>query len=400
MENTAHRAIAIVGVGAVLPDAPNAVTFWDNIKKGRYSITDVTPDRWDAKDYYDPDPKAPDKTYSKIGGWVRDVVWDPVKWRLPIPPRVVDAMDGTQRWAIAATREALEDYGYPNRPLDFDRTAVILGNAMAGEKHYLTSMRVFFPEYARELNGIPGFASLPEAQRSQIVKELRERMGKNLPTVTEDSMPGELANCIAGRIANLYNFHGPNYVCDAACASAMAAITAAIEGLVQNNYDVVVTGGIDRNMGAPTFVKFCKIGALSATGTRPFADGADGFVMGEGAAVFLLKRLADAERDGDKIYAVLRAMGGSSDGKGKGITAPNPAGQKFAIERAGKYAGLSPATLGLLEGHGTSTKVGDVVEAESMAGILKGYNLPKGSIAMGSVKSNIGHLKGAAGAAG
>ena len=163
---------------------------------------------------------------------------------------------------------------------------------------------------------------------------------------------------------------------------------------------MVVTGGIDRNMGAPTFVKFCKIGALSATGTRPYADGADGFVMGEGAVIFLLKRLADAERDGDKIYAVLRGIGGSSDGKGKGITAPNPAGQKLCIRRAWENAGLSPATATLIEGHGTSTRVGDRVEVESFTDVLSSLHVPKGSVALGSVKSNIGHLKGAAGAAG
>jgi acyl transferase domain-containing protein/NAD(P)-dependent dehydrogenase (short-subunit alcohol dehydrogenase family)/acyl carrier protein len=400
MENTAYRAIAIVGVGAVLPDAPNAPAFWENIKSGRYSISEVAPDRWDPALYYDPNPSAPDKTYSKIGGWVREFVWDPIKWHLPIPPRVVDAMDGAQKWAIACTREALEDYGYPKRPLDLDRTAVILGNAMAGEKHYLTSLRVYFPEYARELAGSASFAALPEAIRRDITREMYDRMAKHLPEITEDSMPGELANCIAGRIANIYNFHGPNYIVDAACASAMAAITSAIEGLVQNDFDTVVTGGIDRNMGAPTFVKFCKIGALSATGTRPYAEGADGFVMGEGAAIFLLKRLADAERDGDKIYAVLRGMGASSDGKGKGITAPNPVGQKFAIERAWHNAGLSPATATYIEGHGTSTRVGDVVEVQSMSDALSSFHLPDHSVGIGSVKSNIGHLKGAAGAAG
>ncbi len=162
----------------------------------------------------------------------------------------------------------------------------------------------------------------------------------------------------------------------------------------------MITGGIDRNMGAQTFVKFCKIGALSATGTRPYAEGADGFVMGEGSAIFLLKRLADAERDGDKIYAVLRGIGASSDGKGKGITAPNPVGQKFCLERAWQNAGLSPATATLIEGHGTSTRVGDVVEAQSLADLLSGHHLPTHSVALGSVKSNIGHLKGAAGAAG
>ncbi|MGZ4826690.1 MAG: SDR family NAD(P)-dependent oxidoreductase, partial [Terriglobales bacterium] len=147
-------------------------------------------------------------------------------------------------------------------------------------------------------------------------------------------------------------------------------------------------------------MKFCKIGALSATGTRPYAEGADGFVMGEGAAIFLLKRLADAERDGDKIYAVLRGMGGSSDGRGKGITAPNPIGQKFAIERAWQNAGLPLATATYIEGHGTSTRVGDVVEVQSMAEALGSFNLPAHSVALGSVKSNFGHLKGAAGAAG
>ena len=400
MENTAHRAIAIVGVGAILPDAPNVPAFWNNVKTGRYSISEVQPDRWDTSFYYDADHTAPDKTYSKIGGWVRDYTWDPMKWRLPIPPRVADAMDVAQKWAVACTREALEDYGYPNRPLDLDRTAVILGNAMAGEKHYRSSLRVFFPEYAHELTETPGFAHLPATLQREISEQFHDRMSHYLADITEDTMPGELANCMAGRVANLYNFHGPNFVCDAACASAMAAISSAVEGLIQNDFDVAVSGGVDRNMGAPTFVKFCKIGALSATGTRPYAEGADGFVMGEGAAIFLLKRLADAERDQDKIYALLRGFGGSSDGKGKGITAPNPIGQKFCIERAWHNAGVAPEIGTLIEGHGTSTRVGDVVEAQSMADVLASANLPAHSIALGSVKSNIGHLKGAAGAAG
>ena len=263
MENGTHSPIAIVGVGAILPDAPNVSTFWENVKAGRYSISEVTPDRWDPSLYYDPDPSAPDKTYSKIGGWVREFSWDPMKWHLPLPPRVTAAMDEAQRWAIACTRQALDDFGYPKQSFDPERTAVILGNAMAGEKHYLTSLRVYFPEYARELEQTSTFAGLPEQLRRDITRQLHERIGMRLPEITEDSMPGELANCIAGRIANLYNFHGPNYVVDAACASAMAAMCSAVEGLVENDYDVAITGGIDRNMGAPTFVKFCKIGALS-----------------------------------------------------------------------------------------------------------------------------------------
>ncbi len=400
MEDTAHRAIAIVGAGAIMPDASNVAAFWENIKTGRNCISKVPTERWNPAFYYDEDHSAPAKTYSKIGGWVREFPWEPMKWHLAIPPRVAGAMDDSQKWGLACAREALEDYGYPERPLDADRTAVILGTAMGGERHYLTALRVSFPEYEQELLASESFAALPETMRAEITRELRNRIAKNLPEITEDSMPGELANCLAGRIANSFNFHGPNFTTDAACASAMAALSAAMNGLVQHDFDVVISGGIDRNMGAPTFVKFCKIGALSATGTRPFAEGADGFVMGEGAAIFVMKRLADAERDGDKIYAVVRGIGASSDGKGKGITAPNPIGQKFAIERGWKNAGLSPATVTLIEGHGTSTKVGDVVEVQSMANALTEFDLPMGSVALGSVKSNIGHLKGAAGAAG
>ena len=219
---------------------------------------------------------------------------------------------------------------------------MILGNAMAGERHYQTALRINFPEIARELESAPSFAALPPSVREQVAGELRSSVGSRYPEITEDTMPGELANCMAGRIANLFNFHGPNFVCDAACASALAAISAAVEGLVERDFDAAITGGIDRNMGASTYVKFCKIGALSATGTRPYADGADGFVMGEGAVLFVLKRLEDAERDGDRVLAVLRGIGAASDGKGKGITAPNPLGQKLAVERAWRTRACRP----------------------------------------------------------
>ncbi len=400
MEDTAHRAVAVVGVGAILPDAPDVATFWDNLVTGRYSISDVPTERWDPDWYFDPDPSAPDKTYSRIGGWVRDFDWDPMAWKMPIPPKVADAMDDAQKWAISCTRAVLTDYGWPERPLTPERTAVIIGNAMAGEKHYRTALRVDFPVFADELRRSAHFRQLPPDVQAAIVDEALEGLRHDIPAITEDTMPGELANIIAGRVANLFDLHGPNFVTDAACASAMAALDAAIEGLGDHEFDAVITGGIDRNMGAATFVKFCKIGALSATGTRPYAEGADGFVMGEGAALFLLKRLADAERDGDRIYAVIRGVAGASDGRGKGITAPNPVGQVLAVERAWQAAGLDPASATYIEGHGTSTKVGDVVEHAGLAEVLTAAGAEPASVGLGSVKSNIGHLKGAAGAAG
>ena len=400
MSDSLDNAAAIVGVSAILPDAPNAEAFWRNVTTGRYSISDVDTERWDPDLYYDPDPKAPERTYSKIGGWVREWEWDPLGWKLPVPPTVGDAMDDAHKWAVACSRMALMDAGWPDRPLDLDRTAVIIGNALSGEKHYLTALRIMFPDVARELEETASFAALPADVRSAIEGELRAKFDGWLPGITEDTMPGELSNCLAGRIANLFNLHGPNFTTDAACASALAAMDATVDGLLAHEFDVAITGGIDRNMGVHTFVKFCAIGALSPSGTRPYSEGADGFVMGEGGALFVVKRLGDAVRDEDRIYAVVRGVGSSSDGKGKGITAPNPVGQRFAIERAWRNAGLSPAECTLVEGHGTSTSVGDAVELKSLMEGFSGAQLPRGSIALGSVKSNFGHLKGAAGAAG
>lgn len=145
MENDPRIAIAVVGVSAILPDAPNADVFWKNLVNGRYSITDVDPRRWDPALYYDPDPAVPDKTYSKIGGWVRDWEWDPIAWHLPIPPRVADAMDDIQKWAVNLARAALVDYGWPARHLDLERTGVILGNALAGEKQWQSMERIAIP---------------------------------------------------------------------------------------------------------------------------------------------------------------------------------------------------------------------------------------------------------------
>lgn len=391
-----NRAIAVVGLGAILPDAPNARAFWENILAKRYSITETPPERWLISDYYDPDPGVPDKTYSKIGGWVRGFKFDWQRFR--IPPRVAAAMDEGQQWAVTIAADALADYGFPDRPLNTENTGVILGTAMGGELHYLTNQRVIFPEYARYLSNTPAFQALPPDVRAAILAQFHAEMDRTLPPVTEDSMPGELPNIVAGRVANVLNLRGPNFITDAACASTFAAVAAAVEMLSEGHVDAVITGGVDRNMGPSTFVKFCKIGALSATGTRPFGDGADGFVMGEGAAAFVLKRLADAERDGDTIYAVIRGVGASSDGKGKGITAPNPVGQVYAVERAWRHAGLDPATATLVEAHGTSTRVGDVTEVESLAKVFGGAE--RGRIGLGSAKSNIGHLKAGAGAAG
>ncbi|MGV1005932.1 MAG: SDR family NAD(P)-dependent oxidoreductase [Candidatus Nanopelagicales bacterium] len=390
--------IAVVGISAIMPDAPTAEHFWANLLQARSAIREVPGGRWDPQLYFDPDPTVPDKAYSQIGGWVQEYPWEPMSWRLPLPPNVAAQMDIGQQWSVSAARSALTDAGWPGWDVDNERVGVIIGNALGGEKHDSTALRVAFPEFAKDLAAAPSFAALPASVRAAIVAESQELFLSGLLPITEDSMPGELANVLAGRVAALFNLRGPNFTTDAACASALAALATSVASLQSGAIDAAITGGLDRNMGPSAFVSFSKIGALSATGSRPFDAAADGFVMGEGTALFVLKRLVDAEAAGDRIYAVIRGVGGSSDGKGKGITAPNPIGQKLAIRRAWEVAGLDPRTIGLLEAHGTSTRVGDAAELSALDEVFSG--VAPGTIALGSVKSNIGHLKAAAGAAG
>ena len=163
------QPVAVVGLSAIMPDAKTGPEFWSNIRDSKYSISDVPPERWDPDLYYDPDHNAPDKTYSRIGGWVRDFIWEPREWRLPLPPTVAAQMDVGQQYSVSAARAALVDAGWPDWGVDPERVAVILGNALGGQKHYDTTLRIHFPQVARDLGNAPSFAALPDepyAQRS------------------------------------------------------------------------------------------------------------------------------------------------------------------------------------------------------------------------------------------
>ena len=391
-----EEAVAIIGVGAVLPKAPDARRFWENVLGKVDGIVEVPKDRWDPAVHWDPDPSKEDKTYAKIGGFITDFRFDALKFR--IPPTTAKALDPVQQMALTAAAEALADAGYDKKAFDRARCAVILGNSLGGERKDETNKRMHLSEFVAHLRATPEFQALPPAQQESLLAKAEREYRATLPAITEDTMPGELSNVIAGRLANVLNLTGKNFTTDAACASSHAALDAAVKAILGGEADMVLCGGADRSMDPGTYVKFSKIGALSARGSTPFDARADGFVMGEGVAILLLKRLSQAVRDGDRIYAVIRGMGSSSDGKGKGITAPNPDGQKLAVKRAFDVAQVRPKHVQLVEAHGTSTKVGDVVEVESLAQLFEG--VPPRSVALGSVKSQIGHLKSAAGAAG
>ncbi len=327
--------IAIVGLGCVLPRARSTEDFWDNVIKGVDCITEVPVERWDPALFYDTNRDAPDKTYANIGGFVRDFQFEPKNFR--IPPKVAKHLDLVQKMALTAVSEALEDADLHRKdsPVDRSRIAVILGNSMGGAfRRDQNTLRVLFPASVEALKRTPEFSALSEDLQNQVISQFESEFKKDLPPINEDSMPAELSNVISGRIANAFDLGGPNFTADAACASSMAAIQSAVKGLQQGDFDVAVTGGADSSMGVPSYAKFCKIGALSPDRSAPFDATANGFVMGEGAAILILKRMEDAERDGDRIYASIRGIGASSDGKGKGITAPNIQGQIRALRRA------------------------------------------------------------------
>ena len=398
-----ERAVAIVGIGAKMPGALSASKFWENILFGVSAIKEVPADRWDPALYFDENPAAPDKTYSKIGGWIEGFEFDRRRFRMP--PKVVASVDPTQLLCLEAVHEALEDAGYLENEFPRDRCAVILGNALGGDLRDDSTLRILYPKMDQALRGALmalSSSALSGGEREALLAEVEARFKGELGEVSEDSMPGELANVIAGRVAQVFDLRGPNFVTDAACASSLAAIEAGVRGLRSGEYDMVVCGGADRTMGPTSFVKFSKIGALSPDGSRPFDEGANGFVMGEGAGILVLKRLSDAVKDGDSIYAVIRGVGGSSDGKGKAITAPNPQGQRRALDRAYEDAGFGPRSVSLFEAHGTSTPVGDPTEVASLRSALEedSGEWAAERISLGSVKSMIGHLKSAAGAAG
>jgi acyl transferase domain-containing protein/NAD(P)H-dependent flavin oxidoreductase YrpB (nitropropane dioxygenase family)/NAD(P)-dependent dehydrogenase (short-subunit alcohol dehydrogenase family) len=370
--------IAIVGASCLLPGALDAGKYWENILGKKITIREVPADRWDTRQYFDKDPETKDRVYSTTGGFLEDVPFDPLVYGMP--PSTLKSIEPLHLLTLEAARSALKDAGFLEKGFDRESTSVIIGTGGGigelGQAYVLRSALTSF------------FESPEEAF-------------KFLPEWTEDSFPGILMNVLAGRVANRFNLGGVNYTVDAACASSLAALYDGCRELESGTSDTVLVGGADAGQNPFAYLCFCKTHALSKSGKcSVFDEKADGTVISEGVVFLVLKRLADAERDGDRIYAVIKSVAGSSDGRQKGMTAPNPMGQLAAMKRAYSKAGFSPATLGLIEAHGTGTVVGDQTEAESASLLLKENGAPVRSCAIGSVKSMIGHTKGAAGLAG
>ncbi|HEY3307612.1 MAG TPA: SDR family NAD(P)-dependent oxidoreductase [Desulfuromonadaceae bacterium] len=386
----AFTPLAIIGIGCHFPQAENSNDYWSNISEGIDAITEIPSTHWQVADYFDQDQKSPDRTYGKRGGFLSPIDFNPMEFN--IPPNVLEAIDTSQLLGLVTAGQALKDAGYgPDKDYDRNRTSVILGVTGTLELVIPLGARLGHPIWRKALKD----AGVDDSVANDVV----ERISDSYVPWQENSFPGLLGNVVAGRISKQYDLGGTNCVVDAACASSFSALHLAGMELATGKSDMVVTGGIDTFNDIFMYMCFSKTPALSPTGdAKPFDAAGDGTILGEGLGIVVIKRLADAERDGDRIYSVIRGIGSSSDGKGDAIYAPSASGQKKALLDAYDRAGVTPDSIGLVEAHGTGTKVGDAVEVSALRDVYGQSDTPWCSL--GSVKSQIGHTKASAGSAG
>ncbi|WP_281190171.1 type I polyketide synthase [Micromonospora inyonensis] len=372
--------VAIVGMACVFPESPDLSSFWQTILSGRDAVTEVPAQRWPVDTYYASEVDRSQTgrlSVSKWGGFIAPVPFDAIGYG--IPPAALASIDPTQLLALEVASQALRDAGYASG-VDHSRTGVVFGAEVGSDMAHAQTLRMMLPTYLGE-----------------VPAELEDQ----LPVITEDSFPGVLANVITGRVANRLDLGGPNFTVDAACASSLAALDAACKELAAGTSELMICGGADLHNGINDYLMFSSAHALSPTGrSRAFDSTGDGIALGEGVACVVLKRLAEAERDGDRIYAVIKGVGSSSDGRALGLTAPRAEGQRRALDRAYARGRVSPRQVGLIEAHGTGTMVGDRTELETLTRLFAESGAQPGSCALGSVKSQIGHTKCAAGLAG
>ncbi len=388
-----ERDVAIIGMACVFPKAPDLAAFWRNIQAGVDAITDVPANRWDPL-YYDPASSAPDRVYARRGGFIDDFAnFDAA--RFGIMPAAAKATEPEQLLALQVAADALADAGYAERTFAREKTSVVVGRG-----HY------FGPRMVRMLDVTRGSQQLVESLRKLLpdlsetqIAEVKRDFQARCGTYNADAAIGLVPNLLASRVANRLDLGGSAYTIDAACASTLLAVDLAVGELREGKADVALAGGVHLCHDVAFWSVFSQLGALSRTQQiRPFDRNADGLLIGEGIGMFVLKRLADARRDDDRIYAVIRGTGTSSDGRDTGLMAPGVEGQVLALTRAWQDAGLDPATVGLVEAHGTATTAGDTAELSTLARIFGPTNGDR--VPIGSVKSMIGHTMPAAGAAG
>ncbi|QBF84045.1 KR domain-containing protein [Shewanella maritima] len=382
--------IAIVGMASIFANSRYLNQFWDLICDKIDAITDVPNSHWQIDDYFDTDKNAPDKSYCKRGGFIPEVDFNPMEFGLP--PNILELTDTSQLLSLVIAKEVLADAGVSD-DYDTNKIGITLGVGGGQKINHSLSARLQYPVLKKVFKN----SGISDADSEMLIKKFQDQYIH----WEENSFPGSLGNVIAGRIANRFNFGGMNCVVDAACAGSLAAMRMALTELVEGRSEMMITGGVCTDNSPQMYMSFSKTPAFTTNDTiQPFDIDSKGMMIGEGIGMLALKRLEDAERDGDRIYSVIKGVGSSSDGKFKSIYAPRPEGQAKALKRAYEDAGFAPETVGLIEAHGTGTAAGDVAEFNGLTSVFSENNEQKQHIALGSVKSQIGHTKSTAGTAG
>ncbi|HTO81009.1 MAG TPA: beta-ketoacyl synthase N-terminal-like domain-containing protein, partial [Methylomirabilota bacterium] len=383
--------IAIIGMSAMFAKAADMAEFWQNILDGVDAVHDAD-DGW-ALPYYEPGSTDNTRIYTRRGGFLPTrVEFEPTEFG--IMPNAIHTADVDHFLALKLARDALVDAGYGEREFDRQNTGVILGRGTLLSRGYSTvAQHVQVDQTIEILKQVN--PDLP----ADVLQKVRTKLKESLPVFNAEVAPSLVPNVITGRIANRLNLMGPNYILDGACASTLLAVELAIAELRSGRCNMVLTGGIQSATPPQVYMFFCQLNGLSRTNIRPFDGAANGTLLGEGLGILVLKRLADAERDNDRIYAVIKGLGSSSDGRALGLLAPRGEGQVLALERAYQQTGIDPGTISLIEAHGTGMPLGDKTEIETLQTIYgaRGDALPVRAV--GSVKSMIGHCIPAAGAA-
>ncbi|RCX09585.1 acyl transferase domain-containing protein [Anaerobacterium chartisolvens] len=381
--------IAIVAAVCRFPDADSPEAFWENVVEGRCSIREIPKDRWDIDAYYSPTP-AEGRTNCRTGAFIANPYDFDCKF-FNITDEEAAVMDPQQRIMLELFYELLERAGYTRQDVSGKRVGLFVGASTNSYYEYHLSTLS-----SKQLQGFESFSALSLQQQEAIMSEWKGTFGvtQTHPNLLVDN----ILNMISARTSQEFNLKGPSMVVDTACSSSLVTLHLACEALKRGECDMAAVGGISLLLTPTPYVYFSSAGALSASGrARVFDEEADGFVPGEGAGLVMIKTLSKAVADGDRIMAVIKGSMVNNDGHSIGVMSPNPDGQREVIERLYESRGIDPSEIQYVEAHGTGTKIGDPSEIRALSNAFAGWKPQGQSIAVGSVKANIGHLLSAAG---
>ncbi|MFF1378943.1 SDR family NAD(P)-dependent oxidoreductase [Streptomyces sp. NPDC058308] len=390
--------IAIVGMACTFPDAKTPRQLWENVLAGRRAFRRVPDVRLSTADYYAADPAAPDRHYATHAAVIEGWEFDRTKHR--VAASVYRSTDIAHWLALDTAAAALEDAGFAEgERLDRARTGVILGNTLTGDMTRATGMRLRWPYVRRTLAKALEDRDWTVDDIAEFLDAYETQYKAPYPGINEDSLAGGLANTIAGRICNHFDFGGGGFIVDGACSSSLLAVASAGNALSAGQIDTAVVGGVDTSIDPFELVGFAKTGALATSQMKVYDRKSNGFWPGEGCGILVLVREEDAIARGMRTYATIAGWGVSSDGHG-GISRPEAGGHLLAMERAYQMAGFGAETVDYFEGHGTGTALGDRTELEVFHRVSADRPAGAEPVYIGTIKGNIGHTKAAAGIAG